>query len=77
MRGEFKLAIDSIAIPTYRLELGEIADPYVITGEAKLDTGANPEFLLTAEGQALAIDYVRHHPAWRLSLQTHKWLGVR
>ena len=28
-------------------------------------------------GQALAIDYVRHHPAWRLSLQTHKWLGVR
>lgn len=30
-----------------------------------------------AEGQALAIDYVRRHPAWRLSLQTHKWLGVR
>jgi organic radical activating enzyme len=28
-------------------------------------------------GQALAINYVRHHPDWRLSLQTHKWLGVR
>jgi len=28
-------------------------------------------------GQTLAIDYVRAHPAWRLSLQSHKWLGVR
>ncbi|MFN3459310.1 MAG: AsmA family protein, partial [Novosphingobium sp.] len=56
VRGEFKLANDSIAIPTYRLELGEIADPYVITGEAKLDTGANPEFLLTAEGQQVDVN---------------------
>jgi len=30
-----------------------------------------------ATGQALAIDFVRRHPHWRLSLQTHKWLGVR
>tara|TARA_B100002051_G_C16735387_1_gene640927 strand:+ start:2080 stop:2706 length:627 start_codon:yes stop_codon:yes gene_type:complete len=28
-------------------------------------------------GQALVVDYVKHHPQWRLSLQTHKWLGVR
>lgn len=28
-------------------------------------------------GQALAIDYVRRHPRWRLSLQSHKLLGVR
>ena len=28
-------------------------------------------------GQALAIAFVRSHPAWRLSLQSHKWLGVR
>ena len=28
-------------------------------------------------GQQLAIDYVRSHPSWRLSLQSHKWLGVR
>ncbi|MEY3544349.1 MAG: hypothetical protein RLZZ106_1147 [Cyanobacteriota bacterium] len=28
-------------------------------------------------GQQLAIDYVRRHPEWRLSLQSHKWLGVR
>ena len=29
------------------------------------------------EGQALAVAFVRRHPAWRLSLQSHKWLGVR
>ena len=29
------------------------------------------------DGQQLAIDYVRRHPQWRLSLQSHKWLGVR
>lgn len=28
-------------------------------------------------GQELAIEFVRAHPAWRLSLQSHKWLGVR
>ncbi|MFM7436607.1 MAG: 7-carboxy-7-deazaguanine synthase QueE, partial [Vulcanococcus sp.] len=43
---------------------------------------APPQLLLqpgwqSAEGQALAIDYVRCHPDWRLSLQSHKWLGVR
>jgi organic radical activating enzyme len=31
----------------------------------------------SATGQQLAIDYVRSHPNWRLSLQSHKWLGVR
>ena len=29
------------------------------------------------KGQQLAIEHVRRHPAWRLSLQAHKWLGVR
>ena len=43
---------------------------------------AGPALLLqagwdSAEGQALAVAYVRSHPAWRLSLQSHKWLGVR
>jgi hypothetical protein len=31
----------------------------------------------SAEGQRLAIEFVRAHPSWRLSLQSHKWLGVR
>jgi organic radical activating enzyme len=28
-------------------------------------------------GRELAIAHVRRAPAWRLSLQTHKWLGLR
>ena len=31
----------------------------------------------SASGARLAIQHVRHHPQWRLSLQTHKWLGLR
>ena len=43
---------------------------------------AGPALLLqpghgSPEGQALAIGHVQAHPAWRLSLQTHKLLGVR
>ena len=44
--------------------------------------GSAPELLLqpgweSGVGQSLAIDFVRQHPQWRLSLQSHKWLGVR
>jgi hypothetical protein len=28
-------------------------------------------------GLALAIAHVQRHAAWRLSLQSHKWLGLR
>jgi 7-carboxy-7-deazaguanine synthase len=28
-------------------------------------------------GQELAIAHVRRNSRWRLSLQSHKWLGVR
>jgi len=28
------------------------------------------------EGQELAIKFVKNNPDWRLSMQTHKWLGV-
>ena len=43
---------------------------------------AVPQLLLqpgwqSGEGQQLAVDFVRCHPDWRLSLQSHKWLGVR
>ena len=27
--------------------------------------------------QGLAIHHVKQHPRWRLSLQSHKWLGIR
>jgi 7-carboxy-7-deazaguanine synthase (Cx14CxxC type) len=30
-----------------------------------------------ARNTQAAVDYCRHHPRWRLSLQTHKLLGIR
>ncbi len=44
--------------------------------------GNQPALLLqpgwdSPAGQALAIDYVRSHRRWRLSLQSHKLLGLR
>jgi organic radical activating enzyme len=44
--------------------------------------GNRPALLLqpgwdSAEGQRLALDFVRSHPDWRLSLQSHKWLAIR
>lgn len=44
--------------------------------------GDGPGLLLqpgwqSPEGQALAIAHVRRDSRWRLSLQSHKWLGVR
>jgi organic radical activating enzyme len=43
---------------------------------------ARPELLLqpgwqSCTGQDLAVAHVRSHPQWRLSLQSHKWLGLR
>jgi len=40
-----------------------------------------PQFIFQAgwenkEGQTLAIKFVKNNPNWRLSMQTHKWLGV-
>jgi organic radical activating enzyme len=44
--------------------------------------GNRPALLLqpgwdSKDGQELAIAHVRRHPHWRLSLQSHKWLGLR
>jgi organic radical activating enzyme len=44
--------------------------------------GSGPALLLQPgadcpKGERLAIAYVKAHPQWRLSLQTHKLLGVR
>ena len=30
-----------------------------------------------AENTRLAVEYCKHHPRWRLSLQTHKLIGIR
>ena len=30
----------------------------------------------TKVGEEFTLEYVKAHPQWRLSLQTHKWLGI-
>ncbi|WP_296102536.1 AsmA-like C-terminal region-containing protein [uncultured Agrobacterium sp.] len=60
-RGSFELTNGRLRVPSYRMELGATDNPYIVTGEATLDTGAAPEFLLTADGQQ--IDFNRFTPA--------------
>ncbi len=60
LKGSFELTNEKIRVPEYRLEVGEVTDPYVVTGEATLDTGKDQEFLLLADGQQIdvaRIDY--------------------
>jgi hypothetical protein len=58
IKGRFELTNDRIRVPEYRLEVGPNDDPYVITGEATLDTGNQPEFLLTADGQQIDVNRI-------------------
>ena len=49
----------------------------LITNNGKI----RPQLFLQAgwkneEGQTLAVNFVKNNPDWRLSMQTHKWLGV-
>ncbi|MEB3275671.1 MAG: 7-carboxy-7-deazaguanine synthase QueE [Cyanobacteriota bacterium] len=72
---ELKVVVHSAADLTF-------AEAMAAAARASRPAGGGPLLYLqpgwqSAEGQALAIDHVRGHPGWRLSLQSHKWLGVR
>ena len=58
VKGTFELANDRIRLRQYQLDLGSAADPYSIDGEATLDTGSAPQFLLTAEGQQVDMNAI-------------------
>lgn len=49
--GNFELMNDRLRIPDYEFKMGDPADPYIVTGEATIDAGRKPEFLMTAVGQ--------------------------
>ncbi|MCW0001929.1 AsmA family protein [Pararhizobium sp. YC-54] len=53
--GGFELTNERIRVPDYRLEIGPKDDPYLVTGEATLDTGKEQEFLLLADGQQIDV----------------------
>ncbi|MEB3331861.1 MAG: 7-carboxy-7-deazaguanine synthase QueE [Synechococcaceae cyanobacterium] len=61
---------------------GSAGHPPDAVAPAGVASGCGPVLLLQPgwncrRGQELAIAHVQAHPAWRLSLQSHKWLGVR
>lgn len=57
-KGKFELTNDRVRVPEYRMELGDPADPYVISGEATIDAGVKPQFLLTAQGQQIDMNSI-------------------
>lgn len=63
LKGQFELTNEKIRVPDYRLELGDVADPYVITGEATLDTGKLAQFLLIADGQQIDVNRLNYDGA--------------
>ena len=56
--GAFELTNERIRVPEYRLEIGPKDDPYLVTGEATLDTGKEQEFLLLADGQQIDVSRI-------------------
>ena len=69
---ELKVVIHEAADLTFAQSMAEAANR----------AGNSPALLLqpgweSSDGQRLALQFVRSQPAWRLSLQSHKWLGVR
>ena len=55
-KGDFAATNERLAVKEWRAEIGVSGDPYVVTGQATVDTGPNPEFLLIADGQQIDIN---------------------
>ncbi|MBP2236929.1 uncharacterized protein involved in outer membrane biogenesis [Sinorhizobium kostiense] len=58
INGTFQLTNESIRVPEYRFEVGPPDDPYIVTGEATLDTGKEQKFLLIADGQQIDVSRI-------------------
>jgi organic radical activating enzyme len=75
-------ACDELKVVVHGPEDLGFAEAMAAQTRGPLSEGRSPALLLqpgwdSASGQALAIDYVRQHPQWQLSLQSHKLLGLR
>ena len=81
---ELKVVVHGPADLDFALAMAAAATARPVRDAAAGMTGqsAGPLLLLQPgcdcpEGQQLAVAFVQARPDWRLSLQTHKWLGVR
>ncbi|MDP2122527.1 MAG: AsmA family protein, partial [Hoeflea sp.] len=57
-KGDFAATNERLSIAEWRAEIGLSDDPYVVTGQATIDTGPEPEFLLVADGQQIDMDRI-------------------
>lgn len=48
-----------------------------ISNRGKVKLYLSPEFNNLKENLNKIFDYIKENPQWRISLQTHKWMGVR
>ncbi|MEM5493910.1 AsmA family protein [Hoeflea sp. AS16] len=55
-KGDFAATNERLTINEWRAEIGFATDPYIVTGQASIDTGPDPEFLLLADGQQINMD---------------------
>jgi len=77
---ELKVVVEQAEDLEFAEAMGEAA---LAHAAPRIAAGGTPPHLLlqpawgNSPGEALAVAFVQSHPAWRLSLQSHKWLGVR
>jgi len=81
---ELKVVVHSPADLDFALAMAAAATTRRVSDPSAGLPGQSPGPLLLLqpgydcpEGQQLAVAFVQSRPDWRLSLQTHKWLGVR
>ena len=81
-RRDLLVACQELKVVVHGPEDLAFAEAMAAAASGSQRSGLAPALLLqpgwgSAEGQALAVAYVQRHPHWRLSLQSHKLLGVR
>lgn len=61
--GAFEADNERLRVPEYRMQFGGGDNPYIVTGEATIDTGPEPDFLLIADGRQVNFNAAREAQA--------------
>jgi hypothetical protein len=56
MSGTFDLDHDALRMPEFLFETGDVVDPYTAEGSAEFQLGAEPSFLVTADGAQIRFE---------------------
>ena len=69
LTGTFGLDHERLAVEAFRFETGAAEDPYVAEGTASFDLGAEPRFLIRADGAQIRFDDAAGEAAGRFDLR--------